>query len=364
MVQRATLPWPPEHPTLATVDFQQREITVKIAYFGPTKSGSGTNVRQLHRVQPAREKAELRRIGSEESQALIWFFAYHPDERPQITGFDLQVQVYSIPSGPEVRIDRDTALEGVDGVVFVADARSNRTDENHAALLDLERCLVRHGLDVAMIPYVTQVNQTDAPNARPAARVATELDAPGRPHFAAMARQGKGVLETHDAILAATLSRIRDNLTGNRTNVTLTALTPARRDRYMRAIMRHAQALPQAGRALPRTLSILPATEITIESDELRKARPLHVVRSEIFGDGVRVETIVRREDGAHRKMTLLLNPAPDAPRVADLDSTSTPSSRTGEFRHESDITQIAYGLVGVFGGGLSGFLLGYILFG
>jgi signal recognition particle receptor subunit beta len=350
---------------LATVDFQQREITVKIAYFGPTKAGCGTNVRQLHRVQPAREKAELRRVGGENKHSRIWSFAYHPDDRPQITGFDLQVQVCSIPSGDDVRVDRDPSFEGVDGLVFVADARSNRTDENHAAMLDLERCLERHGLDVAMVPFVIQVNQTDAPNARPAARVAQELDPLGRPHFNAMARQGKGVLETHDAILAATLSRIRDNLTGNRTNVTLTALTPARRERYLRAIAHHARALPQAGRPLPRTLSIRPATVVNVEAEELRNARLLHVVRSDITGDAVRVEAIVRRDDGVHRKMALVVSPTSDDTRPIS-SGTSTPSSAqpTKSAPPENSLHQLVYGFVGLFGGGLSGFLLGYIFFG
>lgn len=352
---------------MATVDFQQREITVKIAYFGPAKAGCGTNVRQLHRVQPAREKAELRRAGGDNKHSRIWFFAYHPDERPQITGFELQVQVCSIPSGPEVRLDRDGAFEGVDGIVFVADARSNRTDENHSSLLDLERCLERHGLDVAMIPFVIQVNQTDAPNSRPAARVAQELDPHGRAHFSAMARQGKGVLETHDAILAATLSRIRDNLTGNRTNVTLTALTPARRERYLRAIARHASSLPQAARPLPRTLSIRPASEVVIEAEELRNSRLVHVVRSDITGDSsVRIEAIVRREDGAHRKMALVVGPAGDGAVSSTKKKTGAPTPTAPQPNRppENDLPPLLYGLVGVFGGGLSGFFLGYILFG
>lgn len=350
---------------MAHLHFAHREITLNVIYIGPPQAGSGSNVRHLHRAQPAREKAELRTSG--DGDPATWWFSYHPAERPRITGFDVRVRLVSVPSVPSPPPDRDAQFEGVDGVVFVADARANRSDENTRAFLDLERTLARHGLDLGAIPIVIQVNQTDAANARPAARVIEELNPFGFPVVEANARKGKGVLETHGAILGATLSRLRDNFSGNETALTVTALSRFHREEADAAISRHAERLPQAHRPVPERFA--PAARIVLRPEELRESFPTHLIRAELAAERLTLEVGVRRADGTHRKLALLIEPGGDTatpvPESTSGRTGGTPLEREAVSAAASnqELGAFAYGLVGLLGGVAIGFLGAYLLF-
>lgn len=376
---------PRESAPLAILDFELRELTLNLVYFGPRKAGSGTNVRQLHRVQPAREKAELVHQGGDEHRERLWSFIYRPAELPRIPGFEIAVRVGSVPSEHDNPEHTDTFMQGVDGVCFVADARANRVADNLAALLELERILARQSLQLASIPLVFQVNQVDAPNARPTARVMEEINPFGMPVFEAVARQGKGVFETHEALLHATITRLKDNLGGRHSPITLTALSASRRDRDEHTLLAHIEGLPTSSSTPNARLNLAPIAEIYLRPPELRESRPVNVVRAHVVGEQLRVEAVVRREDGSSRKLALVIEPGaagaaepiedyptepiggPTAPGPHPPPTPSQPHhhhAHPHERDEANDLPGIAYGLAGLFGGGVSGLLLGYILYG
>lgn len=356
---------------MATLDFGEHTIELSIAYFGPLQAGCGTNVRHLHRTAPARERSELRRVGGKERRERMWHFAYEPPDPPRIQGFEVRVRTCSIPSGPDIHLDRGAMLRGVDGIVFVADARGSRADANLAALLDLDQLLAKHGLDVGAVPMVFQVNQADAQNARPYARVVEDLNPFGFPVFEATARQGHGVLDTHEAILASVLARVRDAVDGGQASVTLTALSQADIERAEAAVVSHAATLPQARREMPPSLGLPASAEIPVRLAELRGTSPVQHVRTEVRGDRLRVAATFRRVDGTHRKLAFLIEPAPDdeeatASRPAGAaDIAAPPRSRIVTADDGTgDLPRLAYGIAGVTGGLIAGWLFGYIWFG
>lgn len=350
---------------MASIHFGQSEITVNLVYFGPMQSGCSTNVRQLHRAQPAREKAELRRVPGSSREERSWFFDYHPADQPRITGFDLKIRVTSIPSGPAVTLPRDAMIRGVDAVVYVADARAHRGEENLAALLDLEHLLARQGLDLGAIPVVLQVNHTDAPNARPMARVVDELNPYGFPVYEAVARQGTGVLETHAAILAATMSRLRDNVAGNETALTLTGRSRADREHDEDVILRHiAEIDREASRPSPRNPTV--TAEIHLRPPALKDCQPIQLVRSELRDGRIRIEAVVRRADEANRKLAFVIQAG------GETEPQAPPGASTGELisrvpfpsaDRDDDLPGIWYGIAGLTAGITSGILLGFLLF-
>lgn len=352
---------------MATLNFADRTIELNVAYFGPLQAGCGTNVRHLHRVQPAREKAELRRVGGKDHKERMWYFAYHPADPPKITGFDVKVRLCSIPSGTDLMLDRDAMLAGLDGLVFVCDARAGRSDENQAALLDLEQCLARQGLQIGAVPMVYQVNQSDAQNARPTDRVVEELNPFGFPVFDSMARQGRGVLETHDAILASVLTRVRDNLAGSATAITLTALTRAVRERAEDAVLAHAASLPQSNRQVPDRLSLPASAEIPVRVQELAHSTPLYHLSTEIRADRLRIESVWQRTDGTQRKIAVLLEPADETKPAVKAAEPAPPAPPLPPLMSEDvrgELPRITYGATGLLGGIVAGILLGYIWWG
>ncbi|HMV67236.1 MAG TPA: hypothetical protein PKA64_10330 [Myxococcota bacterium] len=347
---------------MALFDFAKRTLTLNVVYFGPRQAGCGTNVRQLHRTHPARDRVELRRMGSEDKKERIWHFTYRPDPAPAVPGFEVRMRVASVPSAQDLGLQREPFLEGVDGVVFVADARANRAEENVAALHDLEACLVRQGADLAGIPLVFQVNQMDAPNARPLARVMEELNPHGAPAFEALARQGKGVVDTHAALRSLVLARLADQLAPNETPVRLVHVTAAARGAAEDRVLEHAAALPQMP-GIPRD-----GSEIVVRPAELQQLRPVQVIRCELRAGRLRLETIMRREDGTVRRLTLLVEPGVDTNTpIPEHDTEPVRTGGTvpsGGLAGERDLPGLTYGVVGALGGIVSGFLLGYLVWG
>jgi len=364
---------------LATVDFADRTITLNLAWFGPTQSGCGTNVRQLHRLLRAREKTDLRRVGGGKDRTeRSWHFSCQPEDLPRIDGFEIRVQLRSVPGGDSVGLDRDTLLRGVDGVAFVADARAHRASANLDAILDLERVLVRHGLHLADLPLVFQVNQTDAANARPPARVLEDLDPFGMPSVEAMARQGQGVKETWDTLLSAALARLRDNLPASRADLSLTAVFRADREGASAVVSRHVGALPADADAAALSSVLPPVAEIMLRPPDLKGQMPIRHVRSTMQGNALRVEAIFRKADGDLRKLALLIESPTTARPEPGTMGPSTGSGRRPEPSAPSrllprpltalddapgELPRLTYGVVGTIAGLISGLSLGYLLF-
>lgn len=309
---------------------------------------------------------ELRRLGSEDKKERIWHFTYRPDPAPAVAGFEVRMRVASIPSGPDLGLDREPFLEGVDGVVFVADARASRAEDNLAALYDLDACLTRQGADLHGLPLVFQVNQTDAPNARPLARVMEELNPHGAPAFEALARQGKGVVDTHTALRNLVMARLADQLAPAETPMRLTHVTPATRAAAEDRVLEHAAGLPRPPGV------VRDPSDIVLRPSELQQMRPVQIVRSELRAGRFRLQTLMRRDDGSVRNVTLLIEPGVDSETPIPehhtepaTSMTSTTSSGSAEpVSTERDLPGLTYGVIGVLGGLVSGYLLGYLVFG
>ncbi len=365
---------------MALLDFEGRTIVLNLAYFGALQSGAGSNVRHLHRFLPARDKAELRREGAKDRPERVWWFTYTPTEAIRIPGFDLKVRVASIPSGEDIQLDREAWLSGLDGVVFVADARAGRAEANMSALQDMEACLVGQGLDVGAIPVVFQINQTDAATARPSDRVVDELNPFGLPVVHALARTGTGVVETHDALASAVFSRLRDRMMRNEAAAPLTAVSKASRDRAENEIAMRAAALSGPLRSMPLPSSLPVAVEIPLRVSELRQSQPFQHVRTSVEAGRLRVEAVWRRTDGTQRKVAVLIeagsesaatgpNTASTSTAMADAASAiggprARKSTAFAPDELPGELPRLAYGVVGVVGGVFTGFSLAYLVFG
>ena len=119
---------------------------------------------------------------------------------------------------------RRIVLQGVDGVVFVADSGPERVQSNLESMMDLEGNLRHHGLEPGRIPLVIQFNKRDLKSARSVQSLNSDLNPLGVPIVEAVAAQGRGVTEALEAITDIVSARIRDSLSGRRSGLTLTAL--------------------------------------------------------------------------------------------------------------------------------------------
>jgi signal recognition particle receptor subunit beta len=89
------------------------------------------------------------------------FFDFLPMGLGEIKGFDVRVQVYTVPGQVQYRSTRKCVLKGVDGVIFVADSLAVRREKNMLSLKDLQHNLKEYGINIFKIPLVMQHNKRD-----------------------------------------------------------------------------------------------------------------------------------------------------------------------------------------------------------
>ena len=192
------------------VNFTSREIICKIVYYGPGRSGKTTNLEYIHEQVPDEQKGRMISLATTSERTL--FFDFLPLELGTVSGFTTRFQLYTVPGQIYYAATRKLVLQGADGLVFVADSQARQLDENLASLRDLQRNLVKEGVDIRELPIVLQYNKQDLPT--DLILTSEELDEAlnfrGLPSFTAAAVSGTGVFETLKGISQEVLQRLSE----------------------------------------------------------------------------------------------------------------------------------------------------------
>jgi signal recognition particle receptor subunit beta len=144
---------------MAIFKIKKREIECKIVYYGPGRSGKTTNMEYIYKTYKKQIVGEMVSVDTEGDRTL--FFDFLPMGLGQIKGFDIRVQVYTVPGQVQYRSTRKLVLKGVDGVIFVADSLAVRREKNMLSLKDLQHNLKEYGISILKIPLIIQHNKRD-----------------------------------------------------------------------------------------------------------------------------------------------------------------------------------------------------------
>ena len=193
---------------MSLVNYATREITCKIVYYGPGRSGKTTNLQYIHDQVPRDRKGTLVSLATQTDRTL--FFDFLPLDLGSISGFTTRLQLYTVPGQVYYATTRKLVLQGADGIVFVADSQARQLGENIESLQDLHANLSEQGVDARSVPLVLQYNKQDLPDDMilDVERLDEELNFRGVPSFAASAVRGEGVFETLRAISELVLRRM------------------------------------------------------------------------------------------------------------------------------------------------------------
>ncbi len=193
---------------MSLVNFTTREITCKIVYYGPGRSGKTTNLQYIYGRVPEQRRGRMVSLATQTDRTL--FFDFLPLELGSISGFTTRFQLYTVPGQVYYNATRKLVLQGADGVVFVADSQARQLDENIESLQNLQANLVEQGVDARGVPLVIQYNKQDLPS--DLILSTQELDEAlnfwNLPSFAAAALQGTGVFETLKAASEMVLRKL------------------------------------------------------------------------------------------------------------------------------------------------------------
>ncbi len=180
---------------MAQVDFAERQLTLKLVYYGPPLSGKTTNLRALYGAVDKLNRGRLMTLDTRDDRTL--FFDLLPIFF-RASNFSFRLKVYTVPGQPVHEATRKVVLTGTDGVVFVADSQRDQRAANRQSWQNLESNLATLGLE--KVPVIVQYNKRDLPEALPVGELEHFGDG-ARPILEAQAKQGVGVAATFFALV-------------------------------------------------------------------------------------------------------------------------------------------------------------------
>jgi signal recognition particle receptor subunit beta len=171
---------------MSLVNFTAREITCKIVYYGPGRSGKTTNLQYVYGRVPEARRGRMVSLATQTDRTL--FFDFLPLELGSISGFTTKFQLYTVPG----------------------QSYYNATRKLMESLQNLQDNLLAQGVDIRQLPVVFQYNKQDLP--RDLILTPDEMDDAlnfrSVQSFSADALHGTGVFETLKGVSELVLRRL------------------------------------------------------------------------------------------------------------------------------------------------------------
>ena len=200
---------------MSFVNPRSKVVQVKIVYYGPGRGGKTTNLEYIYNKFNSRIKTEMVTIKTHGDRTL--FFDFLPFDIGKVNGYDVKIQLYTVPGQVKYNATRRLVLRGVDGIVFVADAMAVRREKNIKALKNLQENLANYKKSIFKIPIVLQYNKMDLDEQGipllGAQTLERDLNSKLKsPSFKASAIAGENVVPTMKKIISMTMASIVSEL--------------------------------------------------------------------------------------------------------------------------------------------------------
>jgi signal recognition particle receptor subunit beta len=195
---------------MAQVDFQHREIAIKLVYYGPAMSGKTTNLQQIHQLMDPKRRGKLLTLDTKEDRTL--YFDLLPLAFKSQSGITVKVKLFTVPGQVIHNTTRKVVLQGCDGVAFVADSQIAETKNNNESFANLRQNLKENRLDQENIPIVIQFNKRDMPKVRSDDEIRRIAQRGKEPIYPATAISGQGVVETFLGLAGATWDSLEQRM--------------------------------------------------------------------------------------------------------------------------------------------------------
>jgi small GTP-binding protein len=200
---------------LALINVKTREVQIKIVYYGPGRGGKTTNLEYINKKYRDQIKTEMVSLKTQDDRTL--FFDFLPFDVGKIKGFDITIQLYTVPGQVKYNATRRLVLRGVDGIVFVADVQKEQRRKNIDSLNQLYENLETYHLDLFKMPLVMQYNKIDLKSSNipvlPSEIMQKDLNGLLQaPAFEASALKGGNVIPTLKKVITMTLASIQGQL--------------------------------------------------------------------------------------------------------------------------------------------------------
>lgn len=178
---------------MALINLAAGEINYKIVYYGCALGGKTTSIQYVYRKINPQVKGKLVSISTEEERTL--YFDFLPLTLEKVRGLKARFHIYTVPGQPQYNASRKLVIQGVDGIIFVADSQVSCLDMNVESYLDMWENLADQGDNPFDLGMVMQYNKRDLSDIFPVEDLNDLLNHTNSPYIESCALTGIGVFE-------------------------------------------------------------------------------------------------------------------------------------------------------------------------
>lgn len=196
---------------MAFVNYNNKEITVKIVYYGPALSGKTTCLKYIYASKEFVKKGKLITLDTDGDRTL--FFDFLPLEIGKLGDYSIKIQLYTVPGQVSYDTTRKVVLQGADGIVFVADSQVVVRQQNIDSLENLKKNLELNNISFTEIPVIFQYNKRDLREILPVDDLNDDLNPENKSFFPTVATSGENIFEALHAIMKLVILYLKNKLT-------------------------------------------------------------------------------------------------------------------------------------------------------
>jgi hypothetical protein len=189
------------------VNYADRKLTCKVVYYGTGESGKTSNLIYIYNTLDSAIRSEMTCLEGLNERTL--FFDFLSINLGDVKGFNTTFGLYTSPGQMQYNAARKIILNGVDGIVFVANSSRDQRENNIQSFNNMIQNLKEYNLNLNNIPIVLQYNKRDLNNILSFEELEKDINQAGYPSFEAVAVQGQGVFATLKAVSNSILANLQ-----------------------------------------------------------------------------------------------------------------------------------------------------------
>ncbi len=192
---------------MVLVNYAEKKLTCKIVYYGSGESGKTSNLLYIYNTLDSAIRSDMTCLEGLNERTL--FFDFLSINLGDIKGFNTTFSLYTTPGQMEYNAARKIILNGVDGIIFVADSSVEKREENIRSFNNMMENFKEFNLSTENIPVVLQYNKRDLPGVLSYEELENDLNKAGFPSFEAVAIEGRGVFAALKSVSNTILANLQ-----------------------------------------------------------------------------------------------------------------------------------------------------------
>lgn len=192
---------------MVLVNYADRKLTCKVVYYGTGESGKTSNLIYIYNTLDSAIRSEMTCLEGLNERTL--FFDFLSINLGDVKGFNTTFSLYTSPGQMQYNAARKIILNGVDGIIFVANSSRDERENNIKSFNNMIQNLKEYNLNLNNIPIILQYNKRDLDNVLSFEELENDINQTGYPSFEAVAVQGQGVFATLKAVSNSILANLQ-----------------------------------------------------------------------------------------------------------------------------------------------------------